>query len=265
VIPSPANRIAEGVSDLGYTDLTVVSGQPYSYVVRSTDVGNGAEDDNLVELTATPTGPLADGPFATGAEVGDPVMLFDSAPLGGESPEHVGWEISTARQHTGERSYFSDYQNDYCVAIKTPPLELTAGESSSLSFWTVYDIEPSWDGGVVEFSTDGGATWSLLSLSPGYPSTFNSGSDACGYPAGHHSFSGTDLIWTEYTADLSSFNGSEVQVRWVFSTDELVTKEGWYVDDINVTHVQVPGSCESAVFTDGFETGDTSAWSSQVP
>ena len=260
--PSPANRLVSGLSDLGYHDTSVESGQLYAYVVRATDETNGVEEANRVEHTAVPTGPITDGTWTAGAEVGDPAMLFTS----GDAPEHLGWEMSSARQHSGERSYFSTYANGLCVAIQTPPIELTAGEASAMSFWTLFDIEPQWDGGVVELSTDGGGTWSLLPLSPPYPSTFNNGSDACGYPAGHPSFSGTDLDWSQYSADLGAANGGEVLVRWVFSTDSSVIEEGWYVDDIAVTHAQVPGECSTAfLFADGFESGDTSAWSAVVP
>jgi bacillopeptidase F (M6 metalloprotease family) len=199
----------------------------------------------------------------TGAEVGDPPMVFGA----GAVPDHVGWELSPARQHSGERSYFSTYADGLCTTLQTPPLDLTSGEAPVASFWTVFDIESQWDGGVVEYSVDGGASWSLLSLTPNYPSTFNNGSDACGYPSGHPSFSGTDLNWTQYSADLSPFAGGEILLRWVFSTDQSVIREGWYVDDVAVTHAQVPGQCSSnpVIFADGFESGDTSAWSAVVP
>ena len=31
--------------------------------------------------------------------------------------------------------------------------------------------------------------------------------------------------------------------------------------DVDLAHAQVPGSCEAPLFADGFESGDTSAWS----
>ncbi len=50
------------------------------------------------------------------------------------------------------------------------PLTLTAAQSSQLSFWTIWDIEAGWDGGIVEISTNGGATWTRLTPNPpGYP------------------------------------------------------------------------------------------------
>lgn len=262
-VPSPATRIAADLAATAYTDTAVESGTLYTYVVRATDTGNLAEDGNLVRVPGSPTGPVGDGTFATGAEIGDPPLVLES-PLSGVVL-HIGWEPSTARAHTGDRSYFSTYENSICIAVVTPPLELTAGEQPELSFWTVHDIESGWDGGVVELSDDGGATWSPLTVAPPYPGSFNNGTDACGFSFGRPSFTGTDLTWGRYTADLSPWAGSEVLVRWVFSTDGVQIEEGWYIDDVAITHAQVPGSCEALpIFADAFESGDLSAWSSSA-
>ena len=268
--PSAANRVASGLSGLTFRDSTVADGQDYFYVVRSTDSDNGVEDLNTLELVEKPTGPITDGPYDLGAEVGDPAVIYGTgASLGGGeagAPEHLGWEFSTARFNSGDRSYFSTYVENECLWFATPPITLTPGESSVLSFWTVYEIEDQWDGGVVQVTTDGGGSWSTLTLDQGYPGTFRSSSDGCGFNAGDPSFTGTNLTWSEFTADLSVFSGAEIQIRWIFSTDGAVEEEGWYVDDVQVTHVGVPGSCSgTAMFADGFESGDTSAWSAVLP
>jgi bacillopeptidase F (M6 metalloprotease family) len=149
--------------------------------------------------------------------------------------------------------------------LTSPPLALTAGETSSFSFWTLYDIEPGWDGGVVEISADGGGTWSQLALVPPYPGSFNDGADGCGLPAGTPSFTGSQLAWVEHWAALSPWNGQTVRLRFRFSTNATIADEGWYVDDLAVTHAQVPGACEDGLlFRDGFESGDTGAWALAV-
>jgi choice-of-anchor B domain-containing protein len=262
--PLPANRIANGVTTLSYRDLDVTSGQDYYYVTRSTDSGSGSEDTNRVERAGRPTGPITSGAWGTGAEIGDPGTVLGS---GFRAPAHIGWEIVTNRQNTGDRSFFSTYANDQCTWIATPPLQLTPGGSSELSFWTLYDIESRWDGGVVQFTTDGGMNWTILALDQGYPGTFQATDDACGFNEGDPSFTGTNLTWSEYTADLSGLAGEEIQVRWIFSTDGFQTQEGWYLDDIAVTDVGVPGKCSAnpVLFADGFESGDSSAWSATQP
>lgn len=264
-VPSPLNRIAQGLAGGPYLDGTVPAGGASSYIVRAVDAGNGAEDPNQVTATVTPAGPVADGTFAAGAEIGDPPVIFgtESARAG---LRHVGWEFSTARLHSGDRSYFSTHGNGICITVATAPIALTAGEAPQLSFWSVYDIEDEYDGGVVEISADGGVSWSILPLVGGYPGSFRASGDACGFAEDDPSFTGTDLTWGEHTADLSAWAGGEVILRWIYSTDNSVGGEGWYVDDVAVTHAQLPGPCTSgALFADGFESGDLGAWSLAVP
>ncbi|MDY7095643.1 MAG: choice-of-anchor B family protein [Acidobacteriota bacterium] len=265
-IPDEANRIAQGLILESYVDTAATDGEERFYAVRARDGGNDAQEDNLVRLGAAATGPLADGLFGTGAEVGDPNLSYNSTVSvgGGTAQEHIGWELSGARASSGDRSFFSTYSNQQCTAVLTPPLTLTSGQISTLSFWTIFNVEYRWDGGVVQLSDDGGATWQTLGLTPDYPTTFRASSDACGFEEGDPAFTGLDFSWDEYVADLSPWQGMEVQIRWIFSTDGGLTEEGWYVDDITLEHVQVPGSCTSApgpIFGDGFEAGNLSAWS----
>ena len=268
--PEVANRVVQGVSGTAWNDPGVLAETEYFYVVRATDTTNGVEENNVFERNASPDGPPTDGNWVSGAEIGDPTMSTSTNSLD-EVLRHAGWHLSTDRQRTGDRSYFSEYTNNLCTQLGSPELTLTGGESPVLSFWTVYDVETeaggqAWDGGVVEVSSNG-SSWSLLPLAPGYPTVFRSSSDACGFDTSSPCFAGTNLTWTEYTADLSAFSGGSLYLRFSFSTDGGVTQEGWYVDDIAISHTQVPGQCnvEDSIFDDGFESGDTAAWSSSTP
>jgi hypothetical protein len=243
--PDPSNLVASCLDATSLTDLVnLSSGVEYFYIVRAEDTsGNGTgpcaggnEDDNIERLSSKVFGPLTDGTFAAGAEAGDPDLL-----LGGI------WSISTDQAHTGAASYFSGHENDQCDALEIPATLLTPGEVSTLSFYSAWDIESRWDGGVLEMAVDGGP-WTPLDIEPGYPGTFRSSSDACGYDADQPSFTGTgsaaDLTFgQEYTVDLSAHNGSEVALRWRFSTDYSVTDIGWFVDDITLTHAATPSAC----------------------
>jgi choice-of-anchor B domain-containing protein len=266
-VPDVSNRIAAGLSSLAFQDSTVLSSQDYQYVVRSKDATSGTEDPNTITLGGRATGPAVDGTWATGVEIGDPTIVSGSGFRVPDAPEHIGWEIVDTRQHTGTRSLFSTYIDGQCTWVATPPLQMTPGEASQLSFWTAFDIEYRYDGGVVQTSTDGGINWVTLAMDGGYPDTFGITSDACGFDEGDPAFTGEDqLTWTEYTADLSAFAGQEVQIRWIFSTDGGLTEEGWYVDDIAVTHASIPGVCTSGLlFADGFETGSTGEWTATLP
>jgi len=260
--PDAANRIANGIGALAFADQTTVGGAPQYYVVRATDDANGAEDGNLIRLAATPTGPNADGTFASGAEPGDPLFEAESveqpSSLAPGHIEHAGWHMSTAREHSGTQSFWSTAANNLCVTLVTPPLTLTAGQVSQLSFWSAWDVEQGYDGGVVEASTDNGTNWTRLTPIGGYPGTINQGGTLCGIAQGSGAFTGTGhFSWSPYQIDLAAYAGQSVKLRWLYRTDGGVTGEGWFVDDILMTHTQVPGTCavdSDVIFANGFET-----------
>ena len=266
-VPAPENQVAVDIQGTATTDASPPAGSPAFYVVRATDLASGTIDANLVHRGTTATGPTSDGTFTTGAEVGDPPL--DTFAAGeSEAPEHAGWHISEDRHHSGGRSFFSTSSNTLCVALEAGPFTLTLNESALLSFWTVWDLEAGYDGGIVQISTNGGSTWSQLPLVGGYPDTISHSGNACAaLPNGTPAFSSSNqLTWASRTVDLSAYDGLNVKLGWRYGSDGGVNEEGWYVDDIVVTHAQVPGSCTtSAIFIERFEGGDFGAWSLVVP
>lgn len=241
-----ATLLADDIAAAGYADHSANFGEQYSYRVRSRDQTNGSVDDNQVVLTGTANGPLGDGEFRSGAELGD--ELF-----GVGTVRHVGWEIVDDVAFVGQRSYFSTYGPDACLGLTSPALSLTAGQSSEFSFVTRYAIETGFDAGLVQISTDGGENWQVITPNGGYPGSMNQSNDACGFSDGQFAFTGTALDWAAYNFDLSAYSG-DIQLRFLFSTDEEGDAEGWWIDEIEISHVQVPGSClNEDVYRDGFE------------
>jgi choice-of-anchor B domain-containing protein len=256
--PAQENLLAGGIDALGWVDATTAPATDYTYIVHAADSGNGSEEANTIRLTARAAGPLADGDWFSGAEVGEPILgAFISGTDPG--PRHVAWEIVDGVAHSGTRSYWSGYNNQECLHIDTPPITLTKDASPTLAFWTRYGIESGWDGGLVQVSSDDGATWETLTPAGGYPGVIDNGganNNACDFPEGTGVFTGTDLDWSEQQFDLSSHVGQTVTVRWVFGTDTAQTAQGWWIDDVTLTHAQVPGQCTAPideVFADGFE------------
>jgi len=245
-IPGPSNRIASDISSNQFHDPIVEDSTEYYYLVRSTDDSNQSQDSNSLKLSDRVVGEISNGTFSAGAEIGD---------LGFGQTRHVGWEQVTTRANSGDRSYWSQSNSNTCNDLTSQTISLTPGKTSELSFWTAFDIEPRWDGGVVEITTNE-QLWNPTNLSPGYNDTFRDSSDACEYEEGEPAFSGTNLTWTQHTMDLSQYQGKDIKIRWNYSTDGAVNEEGWFLDDISVTNTQTPGQCvglTDLIYGNGFE------------
>ncbi len=267
-LPDGSNRIAQGLSTTTFADGGAPSGFPSFYIVRAVDSGNGSEETNLLRRQATATGPIGDGSFSSGAEIGDSPLDTLTGGASQFAPEHAGWHPLETRHHSGARSFGSGAAASACITLEGD-FTLTAGQSSQLTFWTIWDLEATYDGGIVQVSTNGGATWTTVAPAGGYPNTITNSGNACtAMPPGTPAFSSDAQLstWLQKTVSLAAFAGQTVRVAWRYGSDIGVNGEGWYVDDITVTHAQVPSSCTSnLIFADGFGGGTTGAWSVALP
>ena len=120
--------------------------------------------------------------------------------------------------------------SDQYLAMANPVM---LSGTSELQFWHDFNTENSYDGGVVEYSTDGGATWNdigALITQNGYTGTISSSfSNPIG---GRSAFEGTSSGYIQTLADLSSLAGQAFQVRFRMASDTSVAGTGWYVDDV---------------------------------
>lgn len=115
---------------------------------------------------------------------------------------------------------------------------------NELRFRTKWSIEPTWDFGTVEASTNGGVTWQPLRTQLTRKGSGRSGSKQ---PSGSFGFDGfnpsvlasvldTKKYWVEQSADLSGFNGHSVLIRFRLASDGAEERDGWYLDDIRIIH-----------------------------
>ena len=100
--------------------------------------------------------------------------------------------------------------------------------------------DPNWDGGVLEYTKNGGATWldagALFSEGRGYGGTvFNSLGAWWGNPlGGRRAFIGDSHGYVASRYNLSSLAGQSVRFRWRMGTDGFVYDWGWFVDDVRI-------------------------------
>jgi len=213
-----------------YTDVfELETDTPYYYVVRAVDVVSGVSDDNLVEVAGIPKGTFTSATWIDdGGDTGQAKMIM-------ESP----WSLSATEGNLEPGAYKTGaYGNGLCSGLETPELKL--GTGSVLTFASKYSIENGWDKGEVQISTDGGSVWERVETD--YPGSSSQASDACGLPPGDY-FTGASGFYAFHTADLTSWNDEFVKIRFALSTNDSGIGAGWWIDDIDITNVDVPGSC----------------------
>lgn len=175
----------------------------------------------------------------------DPSYLEDVESLApGWSVSRTGsdvdlWDLSVGHAYESRLAFRGfDGQNAGVTSISQDSAHLVP-PNSFLSFRHVHDFETdgggNYDGGVVEYSVNAGATW--LDAGPlfdvnGYRGTMSA---SFANPLGGRSaFVGPSGGWMVSRMDLSSLAGQSIRIRFSVATDELVGRRGWFVDDIQI-------------------------------
>lgn len=151
------------------------------------------------------------------------------------------------------------YDNDWYMVLDSPSITLPAG-SCSLTFWHRVACElptgattpyNGWDGTNIRVSTDAGASWTVITnqyINPDYDrSSLYSFGFQHGEGPGVPGWVGNGHInWFFETADLSSWAGQSVMLRWAFASDPAWCTcdgpasqrwaYGWQVDNIRIFH-----------------------------
>lgn len=135
----------------------------------------------------------------------------------------------------GNNSWFVDNPGSVSNRFLTLNTALAIPSTGSyyLYFTHEYNTEASWDGGVVEYSTNNGTNWTdaqALFTQNGYNGSLNTGSQnpLVGRPAFTSSSNGKKVS----IINLSSFANQNLLFRFRFGSDESVGALGWKIDRI---------------------------------
>jgi Zn-dependent metalloprotease len=171
---------------------------------------------------------------------------------GNWSKSGLAWALSSGYATSGTSMFFgkdTDPYTDSRAAMKTGvpiPIGKTFlhfKHAYLLDSFTYQGVPYYYDGGVLEYSTDVGTTWTdanpLFSAGKNYGSALYASS---GNPlGGRRAFVGNSHGYVSSRYNLSSLAGKTVQFRWRLGTDQSVDLMGWYVDDVQIyTCVPVP-------------------------
>ncbi len=215
------------ISNLGHGDTALLS---YSAVVEPCQVGFS----NIVNM-----------------ENVEGIVQYHSEKLGGVG--NKAWNTSTDESKSPSTSWYAQNYNqtaDIALVLNSP---VNTSGVVKISFWHRFQTEENYDGGVVEFSIDGGLTWQDAQeyfIKNGYTrqltTLFNDSPIA-----GQHAFTGfsdevfssTDFIESCITLclpDTISF-----LLRFRFVCDGAVGSaglNGWHIDDISIEQLPAIGS-----------------------
>lgn len=160
-----------------------------------------------------------------------------------------GFSISTITGNSGSRSYHAvdpgkeDANEQLSTLTMKKKINIPANAGRvRLTFLHIFNFEPGFDGGVIEISTDNGATWEDLgarAITGGYDgkvteATFNPLGNRLAWTA-----RGKAGIFSPVVINLDEFAGKRVQFRFLAGFDTATgVREGyagWFIDDIRIT------------------------------
>jgi hypothetical protein len=137
--------------------------------------------------------------------------------------------------HSGLHSlYADDFPAVVTDARATMNNAVAIPAGAFLHFHHAYELESDWDGGVVEYSTDNGATWTdagSLFDHNGYTTTLTGSPNPL---AGRATFSGSSHGYRSARLNLSSLAGQNVRFRWRMGLDTSIENMGWFVDEVRI-------------------------------
>lgn len=163
------------------------------------------------------------------------------------SPGVDQWAITTNDPARGVNAFFAPDPNntsnqtlDMAAAVEIPA-------DAELRFTHQYATEATFDAGVLEYSTNNGATYTdggSLMTQNGY----NDNVPAANNPLlGGDAFGGGSGGYIETIADLSSLAGENVIFRFRLSSDVLTDATGWWVDDVMIVNDPIFVSSDAQV------------------
>ncbi|MFN0157309.1 MAG: FlgD immunoglobulin-like domain containing protein [Bacteroidota bacterium] len=213
---------------------------------------------NIIPIITVPsTGYATD--FESPAPEGGSTGWYAALTSGSGSPEWVlgtPAKLQIAGAHSGTKAWVTKltgtHGNNQETFVGSPVFDMTALSTNVLvEFWQNFQIEPNWDGGVFQYSTDGGTLWVTADHVLGTGSTFNTAtstgwynedtdsSAGPGFPAppmwshGSTDYAGHSSGWIRSSTVIPVGGQVDVRLRWRWSTDASAVFEGWAIDDVS--------------------------------
>jgi hypothetical protein len=155
-----------------------------------------------------------------------PAEVFNNDVEGGAAGWTTGgapaWVITTEDAHSPTHSWTDspggNYGNNVTSWVRTPAFSLTDKRNVELSGWYKWELETGYDYVYLDYSLNGGITWS-------------------GNNEALTVFNGFQEEWTEVVVDASILDGApNVALRWRLVSDGGVVEDGIHLDDLVLSY-----------------------------
>jgi len=134
------------------------------------------------------------------------------------------WQITTETSHSPSHSWSDspngNYGNNLNTWLRSPVYDLSGQIGFVLDFWHTYNLEDGWDFAHVQYSTDGGSSWTT------FPDAEYTGAQG----------------WTQVTLNAAVLDDQPgAAFRFLMTSDTNTTEDGWHIDDVGLSYV--PFAC----------------------
>lgn len=161
------------------------------------------------------------------------------------SGSNNNWRTVNTQSYSSPNSAFASNLSSVSLSSLTSPSYQIASTSAKLNFRLNYNTESGYDGAVLEYSTNGGSTWSdILTGGNSFASGAYNGTLATGWSnplPNRQAWTGNSNGFIQVQVNLSaSMNGQNVQFRWRMGSDSSSSSVGVWLDNVEVEGVYAP-------------------------
>ena len=228
-----------------------------------------------LNLPAPCGAPIPPPPLCPTGSTPDVVLFSDAF----ENPSLPNWTASSTTSATwsyaagygrlasgaalGEDPFFT---SDHRLAT-TPSIAIPTG--ARLYFDSAFTFEGSftrWDGGVIEYSVDGGTTWldagSMIEAGQAYNGTLVTSGNPLG---GRAAFTDTSNGYTGTRLTLAGLAGQSATFRFRVGSDSSVSSVGWFIDNVSIHQCPTVRTNVARASNGGVATASSSYSSGYAP
>lgn len=216
-------------------NVTYVSGGSYNSISRvvSFPVNITAGNSQLYSFTVK----INNGTYFPPVNLFEDLVPTSSISSGWQatSTTSTNWISDNSISYSPPYAYFAGNPDVTSDERLTTTADIALGAAPpNLSFWNWFVSESTYDGGVVEISTNGGTTWSDIGQNNFITGGYTGIMDNTTLLAGRRAFTGNSYGFKKSVVNLTPYANQNVRFRFRFTTDEGTNLIGWRIDDIAV-------------------------------